>query len=283
MAASIIADAWTLVRKLDEVRVIGLRLPLVTSGAVVDMSQSPDLAAEVALVTGGSRNIGLAIARTLRAAGARVCIWGASDSVALAAALGTIDGGADDRCGMLVRVDDESAVLHGFDEIGARLGPVSILVNNSRDTPRGTPGDDDARRLDSGPRRDADRRVPDVAGAVPPFAEGPERRHRQHRRSQRPPSEEGPRPCDHGQGGPDRPDARTGRGGPGPGPGQLRRPGRDRHRCRPDGRRPPYLDDAGHAAGSPDAVARAVLALADPGEPYVTGQTLHVSGGRFMP
>ena len=91
------------------------------------MSQSPDLGAEVALVTGGSRNIGLAIARTLRAAGARVCIWGASDSAALAA----IDGSADDRCGILVRVDDESAVLDGFEAIGARPGPVSILVNNA--------------------------------------------------------------------------------------------------------------------------------------------------------
>ena len=46
--------------------------------------------------------------------------------------MGAIDGGDDDRCGMLVRVDDESAVLHGFDAIGARLGPGSTLVNNGR-------------------------------------------------------------------------------------------------------------------------------------------------------
>ena len=52
---------------------------------------------------------------------------------------------------------------------------------------------------------------------------------------------------------------------------------------RPDDRRPPHLDDAGRAAGSPEPAARTVLALADPDEPYVTGQTLHVSGGRFMP
>ncbi len=52
---------------------------------------------------------------------------------------------------------------------------------------------------------------------------------------------------------------------------------------RPDGRRPPFLDEAGHAAGNPEDVARAVLGLANPGETYVTGQTLHVSGGRFMP
>ena len=143
MAISIIADA----------RTFGSRLASACFGnigaAVVDMRASPDLGAEVALVTGGSRNIGLAIARTLRAAGARVCIWGASDPAALAEALDTIDGGADDRCGMLVRVDDESAVLHGFDAIGARLGPVSILDQQRRDTPRRTPGDDDASCLDS--------------------------------------------------------------------------------------------------------------------------------------
>ena len=113
------------------------------------MSSSTRLAAEVALVTGGSRNIGLAIARTLRAAGARVCIWGASDSAALAEAVGAIDGGDDDRCGMLVPVDDESAVLHGFDAIGTRLGPGSILVNNAAIRPDAPPGDDDASRLDS--------------------------------------------------------------------------------------------------------------------------------------
>ncbi len=95
------------------------------------MSPPTDLGADVALVTGGSRNIGLAIARALRASGARVCIWGASDREALDSALGTLDGGDEARCGMLVRVEDEDAVLGGFDEIQARLGPVSILVNNA--------------------------------------------------------------------------------------------------------------------------------------------------------
>jgi 3-oxoacyl-[acyl-carrier protein] reductase len=137
------------------------------------MSPATDLSAEVALVTGGSRNIGLAIARALRAAGARVCIWGASDSAALAEAVSAIDGGDDDRCGLLVRVDDESTVLHGFDAIRARLGPGSILVNNAAIRPDAPPGDDDVSRLDSGARRDVDRRVPDIAGAVPRFAAGP--------------------------------------------------------------------------------------------------------------
>ena len=74
---------------------------------------------------------------------------------------------------MLVRVVDESAGLRGFDAIGARLGPGSILVNNAAICPDAPPGDDDVSRLDSGARRDPDRRVPDIAGAVPPFAAGP--------------------------------------------------------------------------------------------------------------
>ena len=246
------------------------------------MSPSTDLGAEVALVTGGSRNIGLAIARTLRAAGARVCIWGASDPVALAQALDAIDGGPNDRCAMLVRVDDEPAVLRGFDAIGARLGPVSILVNNAAIRPD-EPLETTTRAAWTAvldvtltgaflTSRELFRRLPqDRNGAIVNIgglsAHRP-KRGRVHVITAK-----------AGLIGLTRALAEEGLG-------------RIRANCvvpgaidtvRPDGRRPPHLDDAGHAAGSPEAVARAVLALADPGEPYVTGQTLHVSGGRFMP
>ena len=247
------------------------------------MSLSPDLGAEVALVTGGSRNIGLAIAQTLRAAGARVCIWGASDPAALAEALDAIGGGADDRCGMLVRVDDESAVLHGFDEIGTRLGPVSILVNNAAIRPE-EPLETTTRAAWTAvldvtltgaflTSRELFRRLPqDRNGAIVNIgglsAHRP-KRGRVHVITAK-----------AGLIGLTRALAEEGLG-------RVRAncvvPGAIDTGVRPDGRRPPHLDDPGHAAGSPEAVARAVLALADPGEPYVTGQTLHVSGGRFMP
>ena len=50
-----------------------------------------DLQGETALVTGGSRNIGLAIAETLRAAGARVCLVGLSDQKTLDQAVERLD------------------------------------------------------------------------------------------------------------------------------------------------------------------------------------------------
>ena len=39
----------------------------------------------------------------------------------------------------------------------------------------------------------------------------------------------------------------------------------------------------GRPLGTSEDVARAVLPLADPYDNYVTGQTLHVNGGRYMP
>ena len=90
-----------------------------------------DFNAEVALVTGGSRNIGLAVAGALQKAGARVCIWGGSDREALDAALAALGGDDSTATGALVRVEDENAVVAGYDEIEAHFGPASILVNGA--------------------------------------------------------------------------------------------------------------------------------------------------------
>ena len=46
-----------------------------------------------------------------------------------------LGGDEADRIGMLVKVEDEAAVLGAFDRIEARLGPVSILVNNAARRP----------------------------------------------------------------------------------------------------------------------------------------------------
>ncbi len=43
-----------------------------------------------------------------------------------------------------------------------------------------------------------------------------------------------------------------------------------------------FKDDEANARGSCEDVARAVLAFANPKDSYVTGQTVHVSGGRYM-
>jgi gluconate 5-dehydrogenase len=81
-----------------------------------------DLTGKTALVTGSTRGLGLAFARALAEAGARVAVNGRSpESVASVAA--TIRG----AIAAPFDVIDEEAVSAGV----ARLGPVDVLVNNA--------------------------------------------------------------------------------------------------------------------------------------------------------
>ena len=247
------------------------------------MPYQTDLSKDVALVTGGSRNIGLAIAEILRASGARVCIWGGSDAEALEQALSLLDGDQAGRIGMLVRVEDEDAVVDAFDQIEAQLGPVSILVNNAAERPH-EPLETMSRAswtsvLDvilTGAfltSREFFRRLPeDRNGAIVNIGGISAHRpttNRAHVITAK-----------AGLVGLTKALAQEGLG-------RIRVncvvPGAIDTEIRPGGRPPAFLDDEDHAAGHRIDVARAVLGLANPNEPYVTGQTLHVSGGRFMP
>lgn len=78
-----------------------------------------------ALVTGGSNGIGLAIARTLIDAGARVAITG-RDAQRLAAAASAI-GAHPVRADVAVEAD----VLRTYDEVLRQFGHLDILVNNA--------------------------------------------------------------------------------------------------------------------------------------------------------
>lgn len=88
-----------------------------------------DLAHQSAIVTGGARGIGFAIAQRLLQSGAAVCLWD-RDAAALAEAqeklapLGTV-------CGATVDVTDEASVRAAVEETTGRLGFISVLVNNA--------------------------------------------------------------------------------------------------------------------------------------------------------
>jgi 3-oxoacyl-[acyl-carrier protein] reductase len=86
-----------------------------------------DLTGKVALVTGGTRGIGRAIARQLHAAGAKVAITGRDAERAKAAAVELGPGTAGFGCEMTNGAQVEAAVA-GTEEA---LGPVDILVNNA--------------------------------------------------------------------------------------------------------------------------------------------------------
>ena len=96
-----------------------------------------NLEGETALVVGGTRNIGLAVANALYGAGAKVCVVGGSDSAALANALTELGDDDDKITGLVADITDEAAVNGAFEHAEQKLGAVSILVNGPGFRPHG--------------------------------------------------------------------------------------------------------------------------------------------------
>lgn len=248
------------------------------------MTWNLDLREDVAVVTGGTRNIGLAIAMALCHHGARVAIVGGSDRNALGAALERLGGESDTVTGLLASVDDERDVANVFEHTEARLGAVTILINGAANRPH--------RPLTEISRAEWQSVIDVILTGTFLSSQQLFRRLPVERRgaivnlgglSAHVPKVERPHviAAKSGVVGLTRALAEEGLG-------------RIRANCvvpgaietlRKPGQSNPTASERGNGrpVGRSQDVARAVLAFADPRDQYVTGQTLHVNGGRYMP
>ncbi|HMT22285.1 MAG TPA: SDR family NAD(P)-dependent oxidoreductase, partial [Promineifilum sp.] len=94
------------------------------------MGANFDLTGKVALITGGSRGIGLAIAAAYAAAGARVVVAGRKQETVDEAAESIRRGGGE-ALGVAAHTGDGAAVATLVERAIDYFGGIDILVNNA--------------------------------------------------------------------------------------------------------------------------------------------------------
>ena len=89
------------------------------------------IAGRVAMVIGGARGIGFAVASELAAAGAKVVIADIDGANAAAAASKLAKAGGAETCGVAMDISSLDNVAAGFKQAEARLGAPAIVVNTA--------------------------------------------------------------------------------------------------------------------------------------------------------